>query len=81
MGIEEHHDLDITSSGDGGVLTDEKPGLTIHDAETSSSLENQIEQELNVTEDDLMEAKAAARSMSLEEVTRVSKPSSFRNLY
>lgn len=55
-----------------GVLTDEKPGLYAQDTETSS-LENKIEKELNVTEDDLLEAKAVAGNMSTEQVISLMK--------
>lgn len=61
-----------TIDEDRGVFNDEKPGLHIHDTETSS-LENQIEHELNVTEDDLLEAKAIAGNMSTEQVIALMK--------
>lgn len=57
---------------DRGVLTDEKPGVYAQDMETSS-LEHKIEQELNVTEDDLLEAKAVAGNMSTEQVIALMK--------
>ena len=64
--------LGDTISEDRGVFNDEKPGLHIHDTETSS-LENQIEHDLNVTEDDLLEAKAVAGNMSTEQVIALMK--------
>ncbi|KAF4120900.1 OPT oligopeptide transporter protein [Geosmithia morbida] len=53
---------------DKGVLTSEKPGLYA-EATESGSIDQQIEDELKVTEDDLLEAKEAASAMTFEEVT------------
>lgn len=50
------------------LMEEQKPGVFVDEAETSS-LEQQIESELKVTEDDLLEAKALAATMSLESVT------------
>lgn len=64
--------LGLPMDEDRGVLTNEKPGLYGNDTETRS-LENQIEHELDVTEDDLLEAKAVAGNMSTEQVVALMK--------
>jgi hypothetical protein len=65
-------DKAITLTTQGGVLTtDEKLAIT-HEAEFDINNLETLEQHLNVTEDDLLEAKATAASMTLAEVRGVS---------
>jgi hypothetical protein len=58
------------SAGDRGVLTGEKPTLYAQETEITD-LERTIEQQLNVTEDDLLEAKSVAATMTLEGTRQV----------